>query len=136
MVRARERGVRERAAPAGALLLTSTSLSLPLTHSPQRLYQALTGPDPPPGPPCTSPTHFAALPAGPGTARPLHSTDAEGVPGVTTFRINLRERRFVDELVYRGWALRVGDWVHVASCDDPGRPIVAQVFKCWLSEEP
>lgn len=100
-----------------------------------RLYQSLTSPDPPSGPPFKTTTHFAALPAAPGTARPLHSTDAEGVPGVTTFRVSSKERRFVDEVHYKGMIYKLADWVHLANCDDPGRPIIAQIFRCWISEE-
>lgn len=102
----------------------------------QRLYQALVSDDPPAGPPYTSSTNFAALPAAPGTARPLHSGDAEGVPGVTMFRIATKDRRFVDKLEYKGWTIKLADWFHLSNCDDPSRPIIAQVFRCWISEEP
>ncbi|KZP25998.1 hypothetical protein FIBSPDRAFT_782552, partial [Athelia psychrophila] len=105
----------------------------------QRLYQALTSPHPPPGPPYSSPTNFASLRAGPGTARPVHAThtaDPEGgVPGVTTFRVSNKDRTFVDEVQYKGWSVRLGDWLHLSNPDDPSRPIVAQVFKCWVSDE-
>ncbi|THG96542.1 hypothetical protein EW026_g5306 [Hermanssonia centrifuga] len=102
----------------------------------ERLYQALTSSDPPAGPPFLSPTHFAALPAGPGTARPLHSSVAEGVPGVTTFRVSSKDRKFVDEVHVKGWTIRLADWLHLSNCDDPSRPIIAQVFRCWVSDEP
>lgn len=103
----------------------------------QRLYNALTSANPPQGPPFTSPTNFASVRAGPGTARPLHSTpaDTEGVPGVTTFRVSTKDRTFVDEVVYKGWSVRLADWVHISNPDDPSRPIVAQVFKVWVSDE-
>ncbi|KAH8111512.1 hypothetical protein DFH11DRAFT_1613715 [Phellopilus nigrolimitatus] len=104
----------------------------------QRLYQALTSPTPLSGPPYTSQTYFSSIRAGPGTARPVHgssATDADLVSGVTTFRISTRDRRFVDEVYYKGWTIRLADWLHLANPDDPGRPIVAQVFKCWVSEE-
>ncbi|KAF7971438.1 hypothetical protein HWV62_21208 [Athelia sp. TMB] len=105
----------------------------------QRLYQALTSSNPPPGPPYSSPTNFASLRAGPGTARPVHAThtaDPEGgVPGVTTFRVSNKDRTFVDEVHYKGWSVRLGDWLHLSNPDDPSRPIVAQVFKCWVSDE-
>ncbi|KAI6137126.1 hypothetical protein F5141DRAFT_995662 [Pisolithus sp. B1] len=102
----------------------------------QRLYQALTSPSPPSGPPYTSTTNFASVRAGPGTARPLHSADAEGVPGVTTFRVSNKDRTFVEEVHYKGWSIRLADWLHLSNPDDPSRPIVGQVFKCWLSEDP
>ncbi|TFK47979.1 hypothetical protein OE88DRAFT_1635762 [Heliocybe sulcata] len=105
----------------------------------QRLYQALTSSSPPEGPPYVSATHFASLRAGPGTARPLHAApnndDNEGVPGVTTFRVSVKDRRFVHEVHYKGWSFRLADWVHMANPDDPSRPVVAQVFKCWVSED-
>ncbi|KAI5117803.1 hypothetical protein M0805_004563 [Coniferiporia weirii] len=105
----------------------------------QRLYQALTSPAPPPGPPYASQTHFSSIRAGPGVARPVHgssATDADLVSGVTTFRISSRDRHFVDEVHYKGWTVRLADWLHLANPDDPNRPIVAQVFKCWVSDEP
>ncbi|KIM81769.1 hypothetical protein PILCRDRAFT_821115 [Piloderma croceum F 1598] len=105
----------------------------------QRLYQALTSTNPPPGPPYSSTTNFASLRAGPGTARPVHAThtaDPEGgVPGVTTFRVSNKDRTFVDEVQYKGWTIKLADWLHLSNPDDPGRPIVAQVFKCWVSDE-
>ncbi|TDL22417.1 hypothetical protein BD410DRAFT_821293 [Rickenella mellea] len=119
----------------------------------QRLYQAITSPTPPTGPPFFSQTNFAALRAGPGTARPLHAAPAlsspanpanpntsntaetDGVPGVTTFRVSSKDRQFVDDVWYRGHDVRLADWLHLANPDDPSRPIVAQVFKCWVSEE-
>ncbi|EGN94159.1 hypothetical protein SERLA73DRAFT_96993 [Serpula lacrymans var. lacrymans S7.3] len=102
----------------------------------QRLYQALTSSSPPQGPPYTSTTNFASVRAGPGTARPLHSTDSEGVPGVTTFRVSTKDRSFVEEVHYKGWSIRLADWLHLSNPDDPSRPIIAQVFKCWVSDEP
>ncbi|KAI6113785.1 hypothetical protein EDD16DRAFT_1483863 [Pisolithus croceorrhizus] len=102
----------------------------------QRLYQALTSSSPPSGPPYASTTNFASVRAGPGTARPLHSADAEGVPGVTTFRVSNKDRTFVEEVHYKGWSIRLADWLHLSNPDDPSRPIVGQVFKCWLSEDP
>lgn len=60
----------------------------------------------------------------------LHAPEA-----VTTFRVSVKDRTFVDELVYKGQTLRLADWVHVASPDDPGRPIVGQVFRLWVSDD-
>ncbi|KAI0294782.1 hypothetical protein BC826DRAFT_909647 [Russula brevipes] len=103
----------------------------------QRLYQALTSPSTPPGPPYVSTTNFAHLRAGPGTARPLHSSsDAEKLPAVTTFRVSSKDRTFVDEVTYRGWSIKLADWLHLSNPDDPSKPIIAQVFKCYVSDEP
>ncbi|KAN0121428.1 hypothetical protein V8E52_003324, partial [Russula decolorans] len=102
----------------------------------QRLYQALTSPTPPSGPPYVSSTNFASLRAGPGTARPLHSSDSEKLPAVTTFRVSSKDRTFVDEVTYRGWSVKLADWLHLSNPDDPSRPIIAQVFKCYVSDEP
>ncbi|KAI0662365.1 hypothetical protein C8Q70DRAFT_957817 [Cubamyces menziesii] len=98
----------------------------------QRLYQALTSPNPP-QPPYASATKFAALPAGPGTAKPLHAS--EGDTGVTTYRVSLKDRQLIDEVNFKGWTVRVADWLHLSNPDDPSRPIVGQVFKCFLSQE-
>ncbi|KAI0271698.1 hypothetical protein BC834DRAFT_860890 [Gloeopeniophorella convolvens] len=102
----------------------------------QRLYQALTSPSPLPGPPYVSSTNFASLRAGPGTARPLHSSDSEKLPAVTTFRVSSKDRTFVDEVTYRGWSIKLADWLHLSNPDDPSKPIIAQVFKCYVSDEP
>ena len=64
------------------------------------------------------------------------ASDVDLVSGVTTFRISSKDRHFVDEVNYKGWSIRLADWVHLANPDDPNRPIVAQVFKCWISDEP
>ena len=105
--------------------------------SSQRLYQALTSPTPPSGPPYVSSTNFASLRAGPGTARPLHSSsDSEKLPAVTTFRVSSKDRTFVDEVTYRGWSVKLADWLHLSNPDDPSKPIIAQVFKCYVSDEP
>lgn len=123
------------------LVLIVSQLSI-LTESQtlQRLYQALTSDRPIKGPPYTTTTNFASLPAAPGTARPVHAPHGGesdvGVAGVTTFRVSNRDRTFVDEVEYKGWSIRLADWVHMANSDDPSRPIVAQVFKCWVSDEP
>jgi len=100
----------------------------------QRLYQAITSSTPLSGPPYTSSSNFASIQAGPGTARPVHSVDS-GVPGVTAFRVSTKLRTFVDELHYKGWTIRLADWLHLSNPDDPSRPIVGQVFKCWHSDE-
>lgn len=45
-----------------------------------------------------------------------------------------RGRTFVEEVNYKGWKVKLGDWVHLSNPDDPSKPIVGQVFKCWTSE--
>jgi len=90
--------------------------------------------NPLPGPPYHTTTNFASLRAGPGNAKPVHG-EGEGVAGVTTHRVLAKDRTFVDEVHYKGWTLKLADWVHLSNPDDPSRPIVAQVFRCWTSEE-
>lgn len=41
----------------------------------------------------------------------------------------------MDEVHYRGWTIRLADWLHLSNPDDPSRPIVGHVFKCWISDE-
>ncbi|KAG6910616.1 hypothetical protein DXG01_009125 [Tephrocybe rancida] len=101
----------------------------------QRLYQALLSSDPPHGPPYHSTTNFAASRAGPGNVKPVHGGDAPGVAGVTTHRVLSKDRTFVDEVHYKGWSVKLGDWVHLSNPDDPSRPIVAQVFRCWIGDD-
>ncbi|PPQ87841.1 hypothetical protein CVT25_009493 [Psilocybe cyanescens] len=100
----------------------------------QRLYQALTSPNPPAAP-YISTTNFAALRAGPGNVKPVHGADSEGIPNVTTHRVLSRDRTFVDEVNYKGWKIKLADWVHLSNPDDPSRPIIGQVFRCWVSDE-
>ncbi|KAI0782167.1 hypothetical protein C8Q75DRAFT_886490 [Abortiporus biennis] len=103
----------------------------------QRLYQALTSPTPPAGPPFQTTTYFASLRAGPGTAKPIHASESsEGIPGVTSVKLSTKNRTLVDEVVYKGMRFRLGEWVHLMNPDDSKRPIVAQIFKCWVNEEP
>ncbi|KAK7019739.1 hypothetical protein VNI00_017979 [Paramarasmius palmivorus] len=100
----------------------------------QRLYQALTSSNPPSGPPYSSTTNFASLKAGPGNVKPVHG-DGEGVAGVTNHRVVTKDKTIVDEVHYKGWTIKLADWLHLSNPDDPSRPIIGQVFRCWVSEE-
>ncbi len=100
----------------------------------QRFYQALASLKPPTSP-HSSPTKFASLPAGPGTATPLHSSEGDAATRVTTFRVSEKDKKIVDEVSYKGWTVRLADWLHLSNPDDPSRPIVAHVFRCFVSEE-
>lgn len=88
----------------------------------QRLYNALTAPYPMPlppnGVPAPSATLFASLPAGPGTARPVHEITQDlkaGVAedevgyGITTYRVGTKDRIFTDEARHKGSAYKVGE---------------------------
>jgi hypothetical protein len=92
----------------------------------QRLYNALTAAYPMPlpasGVPPPSPTMFASLPAGPGTARPLHEITQDlkaGVAenqvgfGITTFRVGTKDRSFTDEARHKGMAYKTGKHMRV-----------------------
>jgi len=57
------------------------------------------------------------------------------VPNVTSHRVLTKDRAFVEELHFKGWKLRIADWVHLANPDEPSRPIIGQIFRCWLSDE-
>ena len=103
---------------------------------PKRFYQALTSSTPPSGPPYKTTTNWASLPAGPGTAKPLNAAEGETSRAVTTFRVSTKDRKFVEEVEYRGWKIRVADWLHLCNPDDPTKPIIGQVFKCYQLEEP
>ncbi|EEB91820.1 hypothetical protein MPER_09761, partial [Moniliophthora perniciosa FA553] len=86
------------------------------------------------GPPYGSTTNFASLKAGPGNVKPVHG-DGEGVAGVTNHRVLTRDKTMVDEVHYKGWTIKLADWLHLSNPDEPSRPIIAQVFRCWISEE-
>ncbi|KAH9927429.1 uncharacterized protein BXZ73DRAFT_48932 [Epithele typhae] len=100
----------------------------------QRLYHALTSPNPP-FPPYESTNYFAGVPAGPGLATPLNSTEGEAGTGVTMFRVSVKDRKVVDEVQFKGWSVRLADWLHLSNPDDASRPIIGQVFKCYVSED-
>ena len=122
----------------GILLLQVSSITVCTRLSltvPKRFYQALTSINPPSGPPYKTMTNWASLPAGPGTAKPLNSAEGETLRAVTTFRVSTKDRKFVEEVEYRGWKIRVADWLHLCNSDDPSKPIIGQVFKCYQLEE-
>ena len=102
---------------------------------PKRFYQALTTSTPPSGPPYKTTTNWASLPAGPGTAKPLNAAEGETSRAVTTFRVSTKDRKFVEEVEYRGWKIGIADWLHLCNPDDPSKPIIGQVFKCHRLEE-
>ena len=106
-------------------------VSAPLTPSipAQRFYHALTSPNPP-VPPYNTSTKFAGLPVG-----PANSKGEDAGAGVTMFRVSLKDRTIVDEVQFKGWTIRLADWLHLSNPDDPSRPIIGQVFKCYISEE-
>jgi chromatin structure-remodeling complex subunit RSC1/2 len=71
------------------------------------------------------------------TSTPADEREGGGVPNgpaITHQAPPTRDRTFVEEVNYKGWNLKVGDWVHLSNPDDPSKPIVGQVFKCWKSE--
>ena len=37
---------------------------------------------------------------------------------------------------YKGWSFRLADWVHAYNSDDPSKPVMGQVFKAYISDEP
>lgn len=96
----------------------------------QRLYQALTGPRPPAGPPYVSQTNFGSLRSGPASRHP------EGQNTVTSFRVSSKDRTTAEEVHYKGWSFRLADWVHAYNSDDPSKPVMGQVFKAYISDEP
>ncbi|KAF7437439.1 hypothetical protein PC9H_004278 [Pleurotus ostreatus] len=97
----------------------------------QRLYHALTSAKPPPGPPYSSTSNFAFMAAGPSSSK----SGGEGA-NFSSLRMLAKAKTAVDELHYKGWSVKLGDWVHISNPDDPARPIPGQVFKCWTSTDP
>lgn len=76
----------------------------------QRVYQAMTAPYPLPIPPNGTPdpskTHYSAIVAGPGKARPMHET--EGPLGITASKVPTKDRLFTAEARWKGQTLRTG----------------------------
>ena len=124
----------------GNVLLLQVSHIISYIHIsptvPKRFYQALTSSNPPSGPPYKTTTNWASLPVGPRTAKPMNAAKGGTSRAVTTFRVATKDRKFLEEVEYRGWGIRVGDWVHLCNPDDPSKPIVGHVFKCYQSEDP
>ena len=75
------------------------------------------------------------MPAGPGTATPINSAEGDASTGVTMFRVSLKDRKIVDEVHFKGWIVRLADWLHLSNPDDPSRPIIGQVFKCFVFDD-
>ena len=68
------------------------------------------------------------------TADENEGVDVSNATATTYLVPPTRNRTFVEEVNYKGWQLKIGDWVHLSNPDDPSKPIVGQVFKCWTSE--
>ncbi|KAJ3728533.1 hypothetical protein C8R42DRAFT_266607 [Lentinula raphanica] len=122
----------------------------------QRLYQNLTSPYPPErlklgSSSYSSETNFAALRVVPGRVSRndiQNSSQKEPVFASGSKRIHTisENHMFLEQVRYKGWTIRVGDWVHLANGSDVysattagggggvGRPIVAQVWKVWKKQ--
>jgi chromatin structure-remodeling complex subunit RSC1/2 len=100
------------------------------------MYQQLMTSNPPKFPATFSPNYFSSIAAGPGTAKPLNSTDPmdDGKTIVTSSELSAEDRIFTEEVWYKGSKYAAGDWIHLANPDDPMRPIVGQIFKTWISD--
>ncbi|KAG9015507.1 hypothetical protein FRB94_000112 [Tulasnella sp. JGI-2019a] len=77
--------------------------------------------------------HYSYVPAGPGYAKPLHHAQDSG-PGVTTYRIQNKDRTFIRNVWFKGVEYRMGDYVHLMHPNDPERPIIGQIFKCYVPD--
>ena len=65
----------------------------------------------------------------------MNAAEGDAGTGVTMFRVSLKDRRIMDEVEFKGWTVRLADWLHLSNPDDPSRPTIGQVFKCYVSEE-
>lgn len=83
----------------------------------------------------TAPNNFASIPAGPGYAKPLHSATSTSEDAVTTYRIQNKDRTFMEEIVWKGMSYKNGDYIHVMNPNDPSRPIIAQIFKVYSPDQ-
>ncbi|KAG8856813.1 hypothetical protein FRB96_006317 [Tulasnella sp. 330] len=81
----------------------------------------------------TASAHYSSVPAGPGYAKPLHHAQDSGA-GVTTYRIQNKDRTFIRNVWFKGVEYRMGDYVHLIHPDDPERPIIGQIFKCYVPD--
>ncbi|KAG8903528.1 hypothetical protein FRB99_003159 [Tulasnella sp. 403] len=102
----------------------------------QRMYHGLTSTSSNAGKALTRTAihNFSSVPAGPGYAKPLHSATSTSEDAVTTYRIQNKDRTFIDEITFKGMSFRSGDYVHLMNPNDPARPIVAQIFKLYVPD--
>jgi chromatin structure-remodeling complex subunit RSC1/2 len=78
--------------------------------------------------------NFASIPAGPGFAKPLNSAASTSEDAVTTYRIQHKDRTFMDEAVFKGMSYRSGDYIHIMNPNDASKPIIGQVFKAYTPD--
>jgi len=80
-------------------------------------------------------SNISSIAAGPGNAKPIHSAASTSEDGVTTYRIQNKERAFIEEKTYKGITYKPGDYVHLMNPDDPAKPIIGQIFKVYVPDK-
>ncbi|KAM0752435.1 hypothetical protein T439DRAFT_208225 [Meredithblackwellia eburnea MCA 4105] len=74
---------------------------------------------------------LASVSNGPGNLPTDSSGQTHDTKGQITTRITLKDKVILEGVSIKGEYLRVGDWVYLINPDDPGRPIIAQIFKVY-----
>ncbi|GAA5908307.1 hypothetical protein JCM8208_000372 [Rhodotorula glutinis] len=81
---------------------------------------------------------LASVGAGPGNVQ--HAKGDESAVGTdfksrATTRPTTKDKVFLDGINFKGDFLKTGDWVHLLNPDNPGKPIIAQIWKTYKRPE-
>ncbi|GAA5821514.1 hypothetical protein JCM10212_000922 [Sporobolomyces blumeae] len=93
----------------------------------QRLYQEMTkcGAD------VSDPDVALAVGNGPGNIKREDGPEHDAKIGRPTTRPTIKDKVLLDSINFKGHVLKVGDWVYLCNSQNPGKPIIAQVWQTY-----
>ncbi|GAA6009989.1 uncharacterized protein JCM10292_000741 [Rhodotorula paludigena] len=102
----------------------------------QRLYQELTKQSTPAARAAQIANVSALSSVGGGPGNVQHAKNDDNPMGSdaksrATTRPTMKDKVFLDSINYKGDVLKTGDWVHLLNPDNPGKPIIAQIWKTY-----
>ncbi|GAA5823811.1 hypothetical protein JCM3770_003011 [Rhodotorula araucariae] len=102
----------------------------------QRLYQELTKQVTPAVRSAVIDDAAALSSVGGGPGNVQHAKGDEAAIGAdfksrATTRPTTKDKVFLDSINFKGEVLKTGDWVHLLNPDNPGKPIIAQIWKTY-----
>ncbi|EPY50466.1 RSC complex subunit Rsc1 [Schizosaccharomyces cryophilus OY26] len=66
----------------------------------------------------------------------LGRMDVEGAAyDIDSHTLQRHDKQYQTSINYEGTALSIGDWIFLKNQSDPGKPVVAQIFKIWNSSD-
>ncbi|BGP37534.1 hypothetical protein JCM10450v2_001438 [Rhodotorula kratochvilovae] len=106
----------------------------------QRLYQELTKQVSPAVRSAVIDDAAALSSVGGGPGNVQHAKGDESAIGAdlksrATTRPTTKDKVFLDGINFKGQVLKTGDWVHLLNPDNPGKPIIAQIWKTYKRPE-